>query len=216
MTPDLSLYGIVDPQIGRGRSLADMARAAALSGMTLLQYRAKHLDTRSMIAEARTIRAALAGTGVPLLINDRVDVALAAQADGVHIGKDDMTPSDARTLLGPKAIIGATVKSAADVDGLVGAPINYICIGGVFGTRHKDNRDPPLGVTAFGELATYARSRLGYLPVGAIAGIDFGNAGSLIRGGADGVAVIGALFAMDDVKAATQLMVQAIAEARQS
>jgi thiamine-phosphate pyrophosphorylase len=213
---DLSLYGIVDPQIGQGRALADIARSAALSGMTLLQYRAKQLDTRSMVAEARAIKAALLGTGVPLLINDRVDVALAVQADGVHIGNDDMIPADARDLLGPKAIIGATVKSVTDVDSLVGAPIDYICIGGVFGTQHKDNPDPPLGVAGFAALAAYARKRLGPMPVGAIAGIDAANAGSLIKAGADGLAVIGALFAKGDVAVATRIMAQAIAEARKS
>ncbi|MGL4635716.1 MAG: thiamine phosphate synthase [Beijerinckiaceae bacterium] len=215
MTLNISLYGIVDPQIGRGRSLGLLGRAAADAGMTLLQYRAKALDTRSMVAEARAIKAALDGTNVPLLINDRIDVALAAGADGVHIGNDDMTPEDARALLGPKAIIGSTVKSAADVDRLVGAPIDYICIGGVFATSHKDNPDPPLGVAAFAKLAAYARTKLGAMPIGAIAGIDASNAGNLIKAGADGVAVIGALFAGDDVAASTGIMAQAISKARQ-
>jgi thiamine-phosphate pyrophosphorylase len=214
LKPDLSVYGIIDPQIGRGRSLAAMARSAALAGMTLLQFRAKNLDTRSMVLEARAIKAALVGTGVPLLINDRVDVALAVGADGVHIGNDDMAPADARRLLGPKAIIGATVKSALDVDSLAGKPINYICIGGVFATQHKNNPDPPLGVTGFRTVMGYARDRLGPIPVGAIAGIDGSNAGSLVRAGADGVAVIGALFAIDDVADATRIMARAIAEAR--
>jgi thiamine-phosphate pyrophosphorylase len=216
VTLNLSLYGIVDPQIVRNISLADMARLAALSGMTVLQYRAKQQDTRSMVDQARLIKKAIAGTGVPFLINDRIDVALAAEADGVHIGNDDMAPHDARAVLGARAIIGATVKSAADVDRLVGAPIDYICIGGVFGTRHKHNPDPPLGVTGFSALAAYARGKLGALPVGAIAGIDASNAGSLIKAGADGVAVIGALFGHDDVTASTQTMAQSIARARQA
>ncbi len=214
LTLDLSLYGIIDPQIGQSRNMPAMARAAALAGATLLQYRAKNVGTRCMIADARVIGAALAGTGVPLLINDRVDVALAVRADGVHLGREDMTAHDARALLGPRAIIGVTVKTTQDVDALLGAPIDYICIGGVFATTHKDNPDPPLGVEGFAELAAYARAKLGPLPVGAIAGITADNAGSLIKAGADGVAVIGALFGGPDVQGATLALAQAIARAR--
>ncbi|MCA3668308.1 MAG: thiamine phosphate synthase, partial [Methylobacterium sp.] len=110
MTLDITLYGIVDPQIARGRSLARLARTAADGGTTIIQYRAKEAVTRAMIAEARGIVAALSGTNVPLLINDRVDVALASGAQGVHLGREDMHPADARALLGPQAIIGATLK----------------------------------------------------------------------------------------------------------
>lgn len=198
MTLDLSLYGIVDPQIGKGRSLATLARAAADGGTTLIQYRAKAADTRAMIAEARAIVAALAGTDVPLLVNDRVDVALASGAQGVHLGREDMHPADARALLGPKAIIGATVKNRDDLLALRGQPIDYACIGGVFATSHKDNPDPPLGLEGFRALRAEARDLLGDLPVGAIAGITAANAGALIEAGADGVAVIGALFGGDD------------------
>lgn len=198
MTLDISLYGIVDPQIGKGRSLAALARAAADGGTTLIQYRAKAADTRAMIAEARAIVAALAGTDVPLLVNDRVDVALASGAQGVHLGREDMHPADARALLGPKAIIGATVKNREDLLALRGQPIDYACIGGVFATSHKDNPDPPLGLDGFRALRAEARDLLGDLPVGAIAGITPANAGALIEAGADGVAVIGALFGGDD------------------
>jgi thiamine-phosphate pyrophosphorylase len=201
MIPDISLYGIIDPQIARGRSLADLAGIAARSGMTLLQFRAKTMETRQMIAEARAIREALAGTGVPLLINDRVDVALAAGAEGVHIGREDMHPLDARRLLGHAAIIGATVKSSDDL---------------VFQTVHKDNSDPPLGVEGFRALRKEAAERLGNLPVGAIAGITAANVASLIAAGADGVAVIGALFGGDDIRGATEAMAAAIAAARLS
>jgi len=214
MIPDISLYGIIDPQIARGRSLADLAGLAARSGMTLLQFRAKTMETRQMIAEARAIREALAGTGVPLLINDRVDVALAAGAEGVHIGREDMHPLDARRLLGSKAIIGATVKSSDDLASLTGMPISYACIGGVFQTVHKDNSDPPLGVEGFRALRKEAAERLGNLPVGAIAGITADNLGSLIAAGADGVAVIGAIFGGDDVRGATEAMAAVIAAAR--
>lgn len=201
---DVTLYGLVDPQIAKGRSLAMLARQAAEGGATLIQYRAKETSTRAMIAEARAIVAALAGTAVPLLINDRVDVALASGAEGVHLGREDMHPADARALLGPQAIIGATVKNREDLLALRGQPVSYACIGGVFATSHKDNPDPPLGVEGFRQLRADARSLLGDLPVGAIAGITRENAASLMQAGADGVAVIGALFAGADPRRAAQ------------
>ena len=207
MALDISLYGIVDPQIAKGRSLASLARAAAEGGATILQFRAKDADTRSMVAEARAIVAALEGTGVPLLVNDRVDVALASGAQGVHLGREDMLPVDARRLLGQGAVIGATVKNEADLVSLVGAPIDYACIGGVFATSHKDNPDPPVGLEGFAVLREKARMMLGALPVGAIAGITVANAGSLRLAGADGIAVIGAIFAgYDPALASAELL----------
>ncbi len=216
MITDLSLYGIIDPQIARGRSLADLAGSAARSGMTLLQYRAKEADTRTMITDARAIHKALEGTGVPLLINDRVDVALACRAEGVHVGRDDMSPTDARRILGPNAIIGATIKSSKDIDALADAPISYACIGGVFATVHKDNPDAPVGLDGFRNLRREAAARLGQLPVGAIAGITLANLGDVIAAGADGVAVIGAIFGSENVGTATAALAAAIADARKA
>ncbi|CAN1505333.1 ThiE Thiamine monophosphate synthase [Rhabdaerophilaceae bacterium] len=214
MTLDISLYGILDPQIARGRRLTDLASLAARGGASILQYRAKRTDTRAMIAEAREIHAALRGTGVPLLINDRVDVALAVGAEGVHLGQQDMHPADARAVLGQGAIIGATVKSLGDLEELAGTPINYACIGGVFATAHKDNPDPPLGIERFRVLRESARRSLGDIPVGAIAGVTADNAASLMEVGADGVAVIGSMFADEDVLRATALLAQTVARAR--
>ena len=211
---DVSLYGIIDPQVGHGRNLAELALAAARNGAKLIQFRAKDMATRDMVEQARAIRLALEGTGVPFLVNDRVDVALASGAAGVHLGRDDMQPEDARALLGPDSIIGATVTNEADLVGLKSAAISYACIGGVFATAHKDNDDAPLGVEGFRHLRDVARARLGAIPVGAIAGIDADNAGSMIRAGADGIAVIGAMFGADDVASATRKLAAAVALAR--
>ncbi len=204
MKVDVRLYALVDPQIGAGRSLATLARAAVDGGATLVQLRAKELSTREMVREARAIHAALAGTGVPLLINDRVDVALAAAAEGVHLGADDMELADARRLLGPDAIVGATLKNAGELPELASGSIDYACIGGVFGTVHKDNKDAPLGLDGLTALRREAARALGPIPVGAIAGIAAGNAGAVIAAGADGVAVIGALFSGADAQAAAR------------
>jgi thiamine-phosphate pyrophosphorylase len=201
---NILLYGIVDPQIARGRSLAELSAAAARGGATLIQYRAKEASTREMVREARAIKAALAGTGVPLLINDRIDVALATGADGVHVGADDMELAAARRLLGEDAIIGATLKKAAELPYLGSARIDYACIGGIFATVHKDNKDAPLGLDGYAALRAETRKALGDLPVGAIAGITAENAASVMAAGADGIAVIGAMFGGDDVEADTR------------
>lgn len=214
MKVDISLYGILDPQIARGRRLADLAVAAAKGGTTLLQYRAKSTDTRTMIDDVHAILSALDGSRVPLLVNDRVDVALATGAQGVHVGNDDMDPVDARRLLGAGAIIGATVKTRGDLARLASAPIDYICIGGVFPTRHKDNPSRPLGLDGYRTLRAAAHDALPAIPVGAIAGIDSSNAASVIKAGAGGIAVIGALFGGDDPIAAARTLAIAIADGR--
>ena len=96
---------------------------------------------------------ALAGTGVPLIVNDRADVALAAGADGVHLGQDDLHPADARRLLGPGAVIGLTVKTPEQADALAGLPVDYGCIGGVFATVSKTNPAPPIGLAGLAAIA---------------------------------------------------------------
>jgi thiamine-phosphate pyrophosphorylase len=201
---DLRLYGIVDPTRTRGRDLVPLTLAAVAGGCTLIQYRDKHADTRAFVEQARAIKAGLEGTRVPLLVNDRVDVALAAGADGVHLGQEDMHPADAQRLLGPEAIIGITVKTPAQADGLYRMPADYACIGGVFATESKLNPEPPIGLDGFSRIAFRARLAGGNIPVGAIAGIDHTNAASVIAMGADGIAVISAIFAAENVEAAAR------------
>lgn len=201
---NIRLYGILDSQIARGAKLAELASAAVQGGVTILQYRAKEAGTAEMILEARLIIAAIAGSNVPLLINDRVDVALVSGAQGVHLGREDMAPADARRLLGRDAMIGATIKDAHDVRGLQGAPVDYGCIGGVFATSHKDNPDPPMGLEGLRRLRALCRETLPGLPIGAIAGIHAGNARDVIAAGADGIAVIGAIFADPDPESAAR------------
>ena len=201
---DLRLYGIADPARAGGRDLAELAKAAAAGGCTLIQYRDKDADVRTLVTRARALKAALEGTRVPLLVNDRVDVALAAGADGVHLGQEDMHAADARRIMGPGAIVGVTIKTAAQADELYRLPVDYACIGGVFATASKANPEPPVGLDGFSRIAFRARLAGGKIPVGAIAGIDAANAASVIGVGADGVAVISAVFSADDVAAAAR------------
>src|SRR6187200_1913808 len=126
MKVDVRLNAIVDPERANGRSLADLTRLVVAGGATLIQLRDKHGATRRMIEQARAIMAVLAGTGVPLVVNDRVDVALAAGADGVHVGEDDMRVEDARRLLGPKAIVGLSIKSVALANAAAIGELDYV------------------------------------------------------------------------------------------
>jgi thiamine-phosphate pyrophosphorylase len=157
-----------------------------------------------MIEEARAIKAAL--PDVPLLINDRVDVALASNADGVHIGWDDMEAADARRLLGKSAIIGLSLKTVMQAQTAPLDHLDYVAVGGVFATRSKDNPDPPVGLGGLRTIIDVVHKREPSMPVVAIAGIEAGNAAGVIAAGADGIAVISALsLAPDPAAAATEL-----------
>ena len=204
MIPDIRCYAILDPEHCRGRDLAVLARAAAEGGATILQLRDKVGTTREMVERARIVVAALAGAKVPVLVNDRVDVALAARAAGVHVGQDDMNPQDVRRLMGPEAIVGLTVKTAEQAAEVPSGLVDYVCIGGVFTTVSKHNPDPPVGLAGLARLAARVRLKRPDLPVGAIAGIRADNAGEVIAAGADGVAVISEIFMAEDPRAATQ------------
>ncbi len=196
---DYRLNAIVDASLSDIAPLPELAALAAHNGATIIQYRDKTASTRQMIDQARTIVEALKGTGVPLVINDRVDVAMATGADGVHLGADDMDADTARRLLGPDAIIGLTVKSMADARHVAQAPADYACIGGVFETSSKVNPDTPVGLAGLKQIRTYLRNERPDLPVGAIAGITLERVPDVIAAGADGVALISALFRTDDM-----------------
>ena len=207
---DYRLNAIVDGSLRDVGSLADLARTAAENGATIIQYRDKDASTRAMVGEARAIRAALQGTGVPFVVNDRIDVALASGASGVHLGRDDMDAETARRLLGPDAVIGLTVKNEADADIAIAAPADYACIGGVFETLSKQNPDAPVGLDGFSALRARIAAAKPGLPVGAIAGIDEARAGQVVRAGASGVAVISAIFRAPDIAAATRALRDAV------
>jgi len=209
---DLRLYGIIDPQRTGGRDPVEIVRQAVAGGATLIQYRDKHAEGRHLVELSRALKAALEGTGVPLLINDRVDVALAASADGVHLGQDDMHPKDARGLLGPHAIIGLTLKTSEQADAMARMPVDYGCIGGVFATMSKNNPAPPIGADGLRTIVKRAR-HAGHWPVGAIAGIDASNGGAVVAAGADGIAVISAIFMAPDPQAEARRLRQMVDQA---
>ena len=200
---DLTLYGVLDPARTRGRDPTALAAAAAEGGVTLLQLRDKTSGTRDLVALARGVMAALAPWRVPLLVNDRVDVALAAGAHGVHLGLTDMAPEDARRLLGADAILGVTVHHAPEAAAIPPGLADYAGLGPVYATASKDPGDPPLGPQGLEHLIAGVRAHHPGLPVCGIAGIDHVNAPTAIAAGADGVAVISDIFMAEDVRLAT-------------
>jgi thiamine-phosphate pyrophosphorylase len=213
MDIDLRLYALVDPAIAGGRRLADLAGLIAGSA-TLVQLRDKHGSTRAMVEEARSLRGVLEPAGVPLLINDRVDVALAAEADGVHIGQDDMSVADARLLLGRTAIIGLSLSTVQQAQAAPLELLDYVAIGGVYATTSKDDTATPIGIGGMRAVVQAVRARKAQFPICAIAGINAGNAAEVIAAGADGVAVISALALAGDPAQAAQDLRAVVDDAR--
>lgn len=208
MKVDLRLNAIVDPERSGGRDLAELARQCAEGGATLVQLRDKVSETRAMVEVARAIKRTLAALSVPLVVNDRVDVALAAATDGVHLGPDDMAVADARRLLGPAAIIGLSIKNASEAQAAPLELIDYVGSGGVYATLSKQQKNPPIGPAGLSRIIAVLRERAQKqnkeLPVCGIAGIDASNAAAVIGAGADGIAVISALSLAPDPRSAAR------------
>ncbi|MBI3704755.1 MAG: thiamine phosphate synthase [Rhizobiales bacterium] len=212
MNVDLSLYALIDPTVAGGRTLADLAALIADSA-TVVQLRDKHGSTRRLLEEARALTAVLVPRGIPLLINDRVDVALAAEADGVHIGQDDMPAAEARLLLGRAAIIGLSLTTVAHARAAPLDRLDYVAVGAVFATGSKDDASAPIGLDGLREIVRVVRARDATMPICAISGIDAGNAGNVIAAGADGVAAISALSLAPDPAAAARALRAAVDDA---
>jgi thiamine-phosphate pyrophosphorylase len=203
LTVDLRLYAILDPETAGGHALPDLARRIAAGGATLVQLRDKVHDTAEMVALARAIKAALPAD-VPLIVNDRIDVARESGADGVHLGQEDMGVAEARNLLGPVPFIGLSIKTAAQARAAPLGILDYVGIGGVFGTTSKTNTSQPIGPDGLARIIGVFRERIGNFPTCGIAGITAGNAAQVIAAGADGVSVISALSRAHDPTAAAR------------
>lgn len=197
----LRLYLVTDQGLTRGRPLADVVEAAVRGGATCVQLREKQLATRDFVAMAMVLRSLLAPLRVPLVINDRIDVALACGADGVHLGQDDMPPGDARRLLPPHVFIGWSVETPAQVRQAALLPVDYLGVSPVFATPTKTDTKAPWGLAGLRE----ARA-LTVLPLVAIGGIHAGNAREVMAAGADSVAVVSALCGADDPQAAARAL----------
>lgn len=198
---DLALYLVTDPRLGGDRSVAGIVREAVAGGVTMVQLRDPDASTRALIETGRALAEALAGKNVPLIVNDRVDVALAIGAAGVHLGASDMDAAIARRLLGPERIIGLSVGTPAEfaherehLD-----CVDYLGVGPVYATGTKADAGAAIGPEGLAAVASTTK-----LPIVAIGGIDADNAAACIRAGADGVAVVSAIIAAADPRRAAE------------
>jgi len=182
-----------------------VATAAIDGGATVIQLRDKTASTRTLIEEGLALRRVTRERGVLLIVNDRVDVALALDADGAHVGQDDMPAAMARGLLGPKRILGVSAGNLDEAAGAVAAGADYLGVGPIYATRAKADAGPETGPRLVREIA----ARLD-VPLVGIGGITPENAGEVIHAGAAGVAVITAVVAADDIMAAAQHLRQAV------
>ncbi len=209
----VSLMLVTDRRLSRGRETAWIVREAVAGGATCVQLREKNADTREFLAEARAVKAALEGTGVPLIINDRVDVALAAGADGVHLGQQDLPIADARRLVPQGWIIGVSAESVEDAVRAERDGADYVGASPVFATPTKTDTAPPLGLDGLRAIRATVT-----IPVVAIGGIHAGNAHAVREAGADGLAVVSAIMGAEDPRrvAATLRAVITAASAERS
>ncbi|WP_322487129.1 thiamine phosphate synthase [Chloroflexus sp.] len=206
---DWSLYVVTDAGLSRGRSHLAVIEAAIAGGATVVQYREKVAATRQMIAEAQVLRELTRRAGVPLIVNDRLDVALAIDAEGVHIGQDDMPAAVARRLIGPDKLLGVSAANLAEAMQAVQDGADYLGVGPVFATPTKPDAAPPIGMDGLREICRHVS-----LPVVAIGGINAANAADAIAAGAQGIAVVSAVVAAEDVTAAAQQLRALVAAAR--
>lgn len=202
---DPSLYLVTDPDITGGRNIFSIVKAAVAGGVTAVQLREKTASTREFINRAEEIRDFLRDKGVPLIINDRVDVALAVGADGVHLGSSDMPYGTARELLGPEAIIGVSVENVEEAEAMSGIGADYFGVSPVFATGTKPDHAPPLGLAGLRAIRESVRE-----PLIAIGGINAENAADLIATGADGIAVVTAITLAEDPAAAARDLIRQI------
>lgn len=185
---DFSLYLVTDSSRCTMMPLEETVGAAVRGGVTMVQLREKTLETRTFVEMARQLRALLAPLDIPLIINDRVDIALAVRADGVHVGQTDMRVQDVRALIGGEAIVGITVETPEQIEEANALDVDYIGISPVFSTPSVPRNVKPWQIPGVKK----ARSMTN-LPIVAFEGITTANAAEVIAAGADGIAVVSAI-----------------------
>jgi len=203
------LYVITDRTIGRGRSHAEIARRALDGGADIIQLRDKDLSCREFLAEACTIREITAEAGRLFIVNDRIEVALSAGADGVHLGQDDLPVRAARKIVPRDFIIGVSVSSAAGAVQAADEGADYIALSPTFSTPSKADAGPGHGIDTLRGIC-----RAVSLPVIAIGGIGPHNVAGVIGAGAEGVAVISAVVGQEDITGAARQMKSLVTAAK--
>ncbi|WP_158774238.1 thiamine phosphate synthase [Cobetia sp. L2A1] len=204
MSLDLSLYLVTDPALCARRGLEATVMAAVRGGVSVVQLRDKHVSDAEMIVQAKRLKALLDEYEVPLIINDRLEVALASGADGLHIGQGDGDPAEARRVLGDDALIGLSVQTLEQLAQVDVEHLDYLGLGPVFATPTKPDHAAPLGLEGLARLV-----RASPLPTVAIGGLTLINAREVMASGTDGLAVVSALCtAADPAMAAQEFLAQ--------
>lgn len=193
--PDYSIYLVTDDGCLQGRALLDCVREALEGGVTLVQYRAKTASSAEMYAEALQLKALCDSFNVPLIINDRLDIAIAVGAAGVHLGQDDLPCAAARKLLGEDYIIGVSAHNPAEAKAALQSGADYLGCGAVFGTATKAD------VKKLGTEGLAAICKVKGLPVVGIGGVTADNYREVRAAGADGAAIVSGILAQPDIRA---------------
>jgi len=199
------LYVILDPSVRQDRPLLAVMKAASEGGARIFQYRNKAGSMQDAYSDALVLRKAAAELGVTFIVNDRCDLALAVEADGVHLGQDDLSYVEARMLLGPDKIIGLSTHNVEQVRQADNLKPDYIGVGPIFKPSSKQDHDPVVGLDGLRQIRPLTN-----LPIFAIGGIQADQAKAVMQAGADGVAVISAVLNAHDVKKAVEQLIAAM------
>ena len=194
---DYSLYLVTDRSLSKGRTTLDVVRQAVAGGVTCVQLREKHCSTREFMDQARALQPLLKDQRIPLIINDRLDVALAVGADGIHLGQQDMALADARKIVGQTMVIGISAESVADAIRAEQQGADYIGVSPVFATPTKTDTAEALGLEGIQKIR-----RAVAIPIVGIGGVNQRSAAAVLGAGADGIAVVSAIVSADDPKQA--------------
>lgn len=192
---------VTDRDLCGARPLEAVVLESVRGGVTSVQLREKHLATRAFVATAARLKALLAPFGIPLIINDRVDVALAVGANGVHVGQDDMPCETVRHLMGPTALIGLSVECWEDVVRAQDQPVDYLGVSPIFATPTKTDTRGAWGLEGLARIRAFSRH-----PLVAIGGLNEANIPAVVRAGAEGIAVVSALCAAPDPRCAAEAL----------
>jgi thiamine-phosphate pyrophosphorylase len=200
------VYVVTDARLSLGRSHADVVRAAVAGGADAVQLRDKALPGLALYRAAVELRRICREAGVAFIVNDRVDIALAADADGVHVGQDDLPAAEARRLIGPDRILGVSASTLAESQAACAAGADYLGVGPVFEARGtKPDALPPVGLPGLAAICAAVD-----VPVIAIGGINVSNAPGIAAAGAPGVAVISAVVSAGDIPATVRALKSAL------
>ncbi|MBE3582117.1 MAG: thiamine phosphate synthase [Thermoanaerobacteraceae bacterium] len=204
------LYVVTSSELSCGRQPLEVVRQALAGGATVIQLREKNWTARALVEVGREIRKLTREAGAGFIVNDRLDVALAVEADGVHLGQDDLPASIARRLLGPGRILGVSVGSVEEAWDAQAAGADYLGVGPIFATGSKADAGQPVGPELISTL-----KRVVSIPLVAIGGINRENAAGVVAAGADGVAVISAVVSARDVRAAAAELLSVVEAAKE-